>query len=62
MQAFNPPDPGFEARVRSSFNLQQLMKTINAKLVKVGPGEVHIEIPFQLELTQLLQSARPKTG
>ena len=52
MQPFNPPDPEFESRVRSTFNLQQLMKTINAKLVKVGPGEVHIEIPFQLELTQ----------
>ena len=52
MQAFNPPDPGFESRVRSSFNLQQLMKTISAKLVKVSPGEVHIEIPFQQELTQ----------
>ena len=52
MQAFNPPDPGFESRVRSSFNLQQLMKTINAKLVAVRPGEVHIEIPFQQALTQ----------
>ena len=62
MQPFNPPDPEFESRVRSIFNLQQLMKTINAELVKVGPGEVHIEIPFQQELTQLLQSARPKTG
>jgi uncharacterized protein (TIGR00369 family) len=52
MPAFIPPDPAFESRVRSSFNLQRLMKTINAKLVKVSPGEVHIEIPFQQELTQ----------
>ena len=52
MQAFNPPDPGFESRVRSSFNLQQLMKTISAKLVTVRPGEVHIEIPYQEALTQ----------
>ena len=52
MQAFIPPDPAFESRVRSSFDLQQLMKTINAKLIKVSPGEVHIEIPFQQELTQ----------
>jgi len=28
------------------------MNTIRAKLVRVGPGEVHIEIPFQQELTQ----------
>jgi uncharacterized protein (TIGR00369 family) len=52
MQAFDPPDPEFESRVRSSFNLQQLMKTINAELVQVNPGEVHIEIPFQQALTQ----------
>ena len=52
MHAFIPPDPAFESRVRSSFDLQQLMKTINAKLMKVSPGEVHIEIPFQQELTQ----------
>ena len=52
MQAFNPPDPGFESRVRSSFNLQQLMKTISAKLVTVNPGEVHIEIPYREALTQ----------
>ena len=52
MQPFIPPDPAFESRVRSSFDLQQLMKTINATLVKVSPGEVHIEIPFQQELTQ----------
>ncbi|HEV8487203.1 MAG TPA: PaaI family thioesterase [Blastocatellia bacterium] len=52
MPAFSLPDPAFESRVRSSFNLQRLMKTINAKLVKVMPGEVHIEIPFQQELTQ----------
>jgi uncharacterized protein (TIGR00369 family) len=28
------------------------MKTISAQLVKVSPGEVHIEIPFQEALTQ----------
>lgn len=52
MTTFTPPDPGFEARVRSSFDLQRLMKTLNATLVNVIPGEVHIEIPFQPELTQ----------
>jgi uncharacterized protein (TIGR00369 family) len=45
-------DPEFEARVRSSFDLQRLMKTLNAKLTKVIPGQVHIELPFQHELTQ----------
>ena len=52
MPSFIPPDPEFESRVRSSFHLQQLMKTINATLVQVTPGEVHIEIPYQQELTQ----------
>ena len=52
MRQFTPPDPEFADRVRSSFALQQLMKTLNAKLISVAPGEVQIEIPFQHELTQ----------
>jgi uncharacterized protein (TIGR00369 family) len=52
MQGFNPPDPEFESRIRSSFALQQLMTTIGAKLTKVVPGEVHIELPFNSAWTQ----------
>jgi len=52
MRQFIPPDPDYARRVRDNFNQQQLMKTIGARLVKVAPGEVRIEIPFNLAFTQ----------
>jgi uncharacterized protein (TIGR00369 family) len=52
MQVFVPSDPDFEARVRHGFNRQQLMATIGAKMTKVAPGEVHIELPFSSSWTQ----------
>ena len=52
MNLFQPGDPNYEARIRSSFDKQGVMKTIGAKLVKVLPGEVHIEFPFTESLTQ----------
>jgi uncharacterized protein (TIGR00369 family) len=52
MSRFDPLDLQFESRVRSSFDLQQVMKTIGATLVRVLPGEVHIRLPYQRELTQ----------
>ena len=52
MYNFQPSDPGFEARVRSSFSLQQLMTSIDASLTTVRPGEVHIELPFHPAWTQ----------
>jgi uncharacterized protein (TIGR00369 family) len=42
----------FEARVREDFNRQQLLKTIGAQLLKVLPGEVHLQLAFRPELTQ----------
>jgi uncharacterized protein (TIGR00369 family) len=52
MLTFDPADPAYESRVRDSFFLQELMKTINARLASVAPGEVHIELPYQEILTQ----------
>jgi uncharacterized protein (TIGR00369 family) len=52
MSGFNPPDPNFETRIRSSFAKQQAMKTIGAKMIKVSAGEVHLELPFSLAWTQ----------
>jgi uncharacterized protein (TIGR00369 family) len=46
------PDPDFDSRIRASFGRQGLMKTIGARLAKVAPGEVRIEIPFGEGLTQ----------
>ena len=52
MTNFDPPDPDFEARVRESFARQRVMETIGARLTKVEPGEVEIELPFRHDLTQ----------
>lgn len=49
---FEPPDPDFEARVRASFAQQVVMRTIGARLARVAPGEVAIEMPFRADLTQ----------
>ena len=42
----------FEAAVRGSFERQELMKTISAKLTLVRPGEIEIEMPYRIKLTQ----------
>jgi len=52
MNKFQPNDPNYESRIRNSFDKQEAMKTIGAKLLKVMPGEVHIEFSFMESLTQ----------
>lgn len=47
-----PQDPDFEARVRHSFAQQAVMDTIGARLLRVAPGEVDVELPFRVDLTQ----------
>lgn len=49
---FEPRDPSYEARVRASFARQRAMHTIGARLVRVEPGEVEVELPFREDLTQ----------
>ncbi|HET6229817.1 MAG TPA: PaaI family thioesterase [Longimicrobiaceae bacterium] len=49
---FQPQDPAFEARVRDSFARQRVMETIGARLVRVAPGEVDIEMPYHADLSQ----------
>ncbi len=52
MNEFQPSDPNYESRIQNSFNKQEVMKTIGAKLIKVIPGEVHIGFNFLESLTQ----------
>lgn len=52
MNEFITRDPNYEARVRSSFEKQEAMKTIGASLVKMSPGEMVIEFPYDQSLTQ----------
>ncbi|MDQ3805760.1 MAG: PaaI family thioesterase [Acidobacteriota bacterium] len=39
-------------RVRASFARQRAMETVGARLVRVAPGEVEIEVAFRDDLTQ----------
>ena len=43
---------GFEQRVRDSFSRLRLMTTIGARLLRVAPGEVEIDMPARDDLTQ----------
>ena len=49
---FTPHDPGFEARVHASFGRQRAMATLGARITRVEPGEVDLELPFREDLTQ----------
>ena len=49
---FMPKDPDFEARVRASFARQAIMDLIGARLTRVEPGLVEIELPYRADLTQ----------
>jgi uncharacterized protein (TIGR00369 family) len=46
------PDPDVEQRVRESFDRQQFMHTLGARLIRVAPGEIDIELPVRPELGQ----------
>ncbi len=48
----HPSDPDYEKRVRASFSRQAAMETIGAKLARVGPGLIEIEMPYSPSLTQ----------
>jgi uncharacterized protein (TIGR00369 family) len=47
-----PQDPAFESRVRASFARQRFMHTLGARLARVAPGEVDVELPVREELVQ----------
>jgi uncharacterized protein (TIGR00369 family) len=47
-----PRDPAWPTRVQESFARQTLMKTIGARLLRLAPGEVDIELPFRDDLCQ----------
>ena len=46
------PETDFDRRIRARFERQQVMQLLNARLSKVLPGEVHIEVPYDPKLTQ----------
>jgi len=52
MSIFQPQDPGFANRVRESFARQSIMDLLGARISRVEPGEVEIELPFRPDLCQ----------
>ena len=49
---FEPRDPDFDARVRTSFARQNFMDLLGARILSVAPGAVEIELPIRRELEQ----------
>ncbi len=49
---FEPKDTGYKEKVIESFERQEVMKTLNASVQTVRPGEVELKLPYQLNLTQ----------
>ena len=41
-----------EDRLRSVYDSQQMLQTLNAQIIKVGAGEAHFEMPFDSRFTQ----------
>jgi len=52
MPGFEPRNPAYAERVQSSFNRQQVMALLGAKVTRLAPGECEIQLPFKAELTQ----------
>ena len=43
---------GFAGRVTASFDRQAAMRTLGARIVRIAPGAVDIELPWRDDLTQ----------
>jgi len=52
MDEFTPRDPAFERKVRDSFERQRVMELIGARLARVEPGRVSIELAYRDDLVQ----------
>ena len=46
------PKDEWSLRVQESFSKQGIMQTMQARLTKIIPGEVHLEFPYNPALTQ----------
>lgn len=47
-----PQDPAYDSRVRASFDRQRFMTTIGARLSRVAPGEVDVDVDMRDDLVQ----------
>jgi len=46
------PSAGYKEKIIESFNRQGMMKTINASIFAIRPGEIELEFPYESNLTQ----------
>jgi uncharacterized protein (TIGR00369 family) len=49
---FEAEDPGFEARVRASFQRQRIMQTLGIEITRLEPGQVELTMLHSPALTQ----------
>ena len=52
MISFIPKDKQYEVKVKESFECQQLMKTVGARVLGIIPGQVELEFGYHTKLTQ----------
>jgi uncharacterized protein (TIGR00369 family) len=52
MPDFIVADPQYAARILTSFERQGIMRLIGARITRVEPGHVEIELPYREDLTQ----------
>jgi uncharacterized protein (TIGR00369 family) len=52
MPEFAPPDPAWKTKIRDSFNRQGYMNYLQARLTRIEPGLVEIDLAFRPELAQ----------
>jgi uncharacterized protein (TIGR00369 family) len=52
MAGFDPKDPNFEARVRTSFARQTAMATLGIEITGLAAGEVELKMPYTAAYAQ----------
>lgn len=52
MSEFTPRNPDFEARVRRSFDKQQVMDSLGIKLSAISPGQVELSMAYDARFSQ----------
>jgi len=52
MAQFEPKNPDYDARVRDSFNRQNVMHTLGISIADLAPGHIVLEMAHRAEFTQ----------
>lgn len=50
--SFQPKDPNFDARVRTSFARQPTMRSLGVEIARLEPGEIELTMPYREAYTQ----------